>query len=395
MGEADPEKEVGDPTAGQSQPPSQQPQNLNKKQASLFWEALDLSCDKLFDEISIKVMLEPADETTRTHFTLLTHEELESCNTLVDPTTKVLPSEVFFTPSPDPQVVAPHNFLQGEVDGVEIGGIPTSQTTLSAHICSSPASGPAAAGVLSALSAGKVSNLGDADGTAGDASDILLGVAAAPGGDCTAPAPGLPADTATGDSLLEPAGSTTLEGVERGTTDQSGMKDLTPDSATLAAALVPYLRRSKRVEAMADVHTLHKVELLAAKRNLESKGTSFTSFSDSHILSNLGRIGINLGTSDVAVIKNLEVDRLVLCAKQNKVLPIASTIDSDDERDERLDVVLNHACGDLNENVLDTERDHILDLAPVQRKKKYNNAKIPKNGKLPKKPKTPSKIILK
>jgi hypothetical protein len=67
----------------------------------------------------------------------------------------------------------------------------------------------------------------------------------------------------------------------------------------LAAAAVPGLRRSKRVVAMADVHTLHKVELLAARRNLESKGTSFTSFSDSHILSNLGRIGINLGTSDV------------------------------------------------------------------------------------------------
>jgi hypothetical protein len=112
-------------------------------------------------------------------------------------------------------------------------------------------------------------------------------------------------------------------------------------------------------------------------------------------LSNLGRIGINLGTSDVAVIKNLEVDRLVLCAKQKKVLANASTVDSDDEQDERLDVVLSHACGDLNENMLDTEHDHILDLAPVQRKKKYNNAKNLKNDKLPKKPKTPSKIILK
>jgi hypothetical protein len=187
------------------------------------------------------------------------------------------------------------------------------------------------------------------------------------------------------------------EGVERGTADQSGEKDLTPDTATLAAAVVPStsLRRSKRVAAMADVHTLHKVELMASKRDLESKGTSFTSFLDSHILSNLGRIGFNLGTSDVAVIKNLEVDRLVLCAKQKKVLANASTVDPDDKQDERLDAVLSHACGDLNENMLDTERDHILDLAPVQRKKKYNNAKNPKNGKLPKKPKTPSKIILK
>jgi hypothetical protein len=50
---------------------------------------------------------------------------------------------------------------------------------------------------------------------------------------------------------------------------------------------------------------------------------------------------------------------------------------------------------DLNENVLDTEYDHIVDLAPVRRKKKYNNAKNPKHGKLPKKPKSPYKINLK
>jgi hypothetical protein len=119
---------------------------------------------------------------------------------------------------------------------------------------------------------------------------------------------------------LEIAEAATMEGMGRGAMEQSGEKQLTPDTAALAAALVPStsLRRSKRVAAMADVHTLHKVELMAAKRSLESKGTSFTSFSDSHILSNLGRIGINLGTSDVAVIKNLEVDRLVLCAKQKR-----------------------------------------------------------------------------
>jgi hypothetical protein len=328
MGEADPEKELGDPTAGQSQSPSQQPRNLNKKQASLFRESLDLACDKLFDEISIKVMLEPVDETSRKSYTPLTHEELESYNTLVDPTAKVLSSEVFFTSSPDPQVVAaPHNFLQREVDDVEIVGVPTSPTTSSSDICSSPASRPVAAGVLSALSAGGevgaggalgggaatcsltasietdattsiVSNMAAADGTAGVATGLVLDAANAPGGDCTASTLGLPAATATGDSLMEPVGTATMEGVERGTADQSGEKDLTPDAATLAAAVVPStsLRRSKRVAAMADVHTLHKVELLAAKRNLESKGTSFTSFSDSHILSNLGRIGINLGT---------------------------------------------------------------------------------------------------
>jgi hypothetical protein len=101
-----------------------------------------------------------------------------------------------------------------------------------------------------------------------------------------------------------------------------GEKDLAPDPVALAAAVVPStsLRRSKRVAAVVDLHTLHKVELMAAKKNLESKGISFSSFSDSQVLSNLGRIGINLGSSDVAVIKNLEVDRLVLCAKQKKLI---------------------------------------------------------------------------
>jgi hypothetical protein len=41
------------------------------------------------------------------------------------------------------------------------------------------------------------------------------------------------------------------------------------------------------------------------------------------------------------------------------------------------------------------ESDHIQDLSPLRRKKKYNNAKKLNTGKLPRKPKTPSKIILK
>jgi hypothetical protein len=151
MGEADPEKELGDPAAGQSRPPSQQPRNLNPKQASLFRDALDLAW--LFDEISIKVIIKHVDETYRKSYTLLFFTRRSTAK--VDSTAKVLPSSVFFTPSPESQVVAtPHNFLQSEVNGVEIFGVPTSPTTSSSDICSSPVSGPAAAGVLSALSAG-------------------------------------------------------------------------------------------------------------------------------------------------------------------------------------------------------------------------------------------------
>jgi hypothetical protein len=179
----------------------------------------------------------------------------------------------------------------------------------------------ASAGADDSATASFVSNEGAGIvGAADVAADTGLDVAGDPGSGCPALAAGLPAAIATGSSPLEIAEAATMEGMGRGAMEQSGEKQLTPDTAALAAALVPStsLRRSKRVAAMADVHTLHKVELMAAKRSLESKGTSFTSFSDSHILSNLGRIGINLGTSDVAVIKNLEVDRLVLCAKQKR-----------------------------------------------------------------------------
>lgn len=60
-------------------------------------------------------------------------------------------------------------------------------------------------------------------------------------------------------------------------------------SAEAAVVSTKHLRRSKRAAAVADMHTLHKVEMMAAKRNLESSGISFSSFSDSQVISNLGR----------------------------------------------------------------------------------------------------------
>jgi len=134
---------------------------------------------------------------------------------------------------------------------------------------------------------------------------------------------------------------------------------------------------------------------MALKKNLESSGTSFYNFPDSIIISNLGRIGINLASSDVVVIKNLVVDRLVLSANLKKPKSVGNNFASDDEREEQLEAVLDHICGNLNENVLDAENDQIIDLSPIHRKKKYNIAKNAKHGKLPKKPKTPSKIVIK
>jgi hypothetical protein len=151
------------------------------------------------------------------------------------------------------------------------------------------------------------------------------------------------------------------------------------------------LCRSSRNAGKADEHTLLKAERLAKKKNLE--GISFSSSSDSRIISNLGRLAINTNTSGVVRIKNLEVDRLVVCANNNKIN--ANDLISDDKREERLHEALNHAGGFLNESLFDAENDHILDLSPISRKKKFNNAKKQKTGNLPKKPKTPSKIIIK
>jgi hypothetical protein len=85
---------------------------------------------------------------------------------------------------------------------------------------------------------------------------------------------------------------------------------------------------------------------------------------------------------------------LVVCTNKNNNVN-ANDLLSDDERGERLQEVLNHAGGFLNESLFDAESDHILDLSPVSRKKKFNKTKTQKTGNLPKKPKTPSKIIIK
>ena len=140
---------------------------------------------------------------------------------------------------------------------------------------------------------------------------------------------------------------------------------------------------------------------MAAKKNLESPGTSFTSYPDSRIVLNLGRVGINLGSSDNVVkastvtIKNLEVDRFVVVANQKKSKLNSNNlqVESDVEREDRLDAILSHSRGILNENMQDTENDHIIDLSPVRRKKKYNTAKNPNKGGLPKNQKPLQKLF--
>ena len=111
----------------------------------------------------------------------------------------------------------------------------------------------------------------------------------------------------------------------------------------------------------------------------------------------------NVIKSSTIAIKNIEIDRLVVTTrkkvenKNKKNVKINSTSNitdfSDDEGEERLEAVLNHVCGDINEDSLEQEFDHIFsDLSPVPRKKKSTYATKIKIGKPPKKPRTPSKL---
>jgi hypothetical protein len=89
--------------------------------------------------------------------------------------------------------------------------------------------------------------------------------------------------------------------------DEGGIKDPNPP-----------LRRSNRSTARADEHTLMKTERMSKSRNLEFAGnsSSFLSFSNSRISSNMNNIGISLGRDDNVVspsivsIKNIKIDRI-------------------------------------------------------------------------------------
>ena len=113
----------------------------------------------------------------------------------------------------------------------------------------------------------------------------------------------------------------------------------------------------------------------------------------------------NVIKSSTIAIKNIEIDRLVVTTrkkvenKNKKNVKINSTSNitdfSDDEGEERLEAVLNHVSGDINEDSLEQNFDRVFSyLNHVPRKKKSNSVTKIKNGKPPKKPRTPSKLRL-
>ena len=149
---------------------------------------------------------------------------------------------------------------------------------------------------------------------------------------------------------------------------------------------------------------------MTATWNLEGN-QSFASFSDSRFSSNLDNITVSLGRDDNVIrssttaIKNIEIDRLVVTAKKKVENKYKSNVKnkstsnitdfSDEKGEERREAVLNHVCGDINEDSLEQEYDHVFnDLNPIPRKKKSTSATKIKNGKPPKNPRTPSKLCL-
>jgi hypothetical protein len=170
------------------------------------------------------------------------------------------------------------------------------------------------------------------------------------------------------------------------------------------------LRRSNRAQAKSDEHTLKKTTRMAEIRNLETPGNkSFVPFSNSRISSNLEKLGISLGRDDNVIrssaiaIKNIEIDRLVVTAnnkkqhkdsnKNNKGFPNITDY-SDEEREERLEMTLNHNCGDIcEESQKQDYKDILCDLKDVPRKSKSSSANKIKNGRPPKKPNTHPKSV--
>jgi hypothetical protein len=109
----------------------------------------------------------------------------------------------------------------------------------------------------------------------------------------------------------------------------------------------------------------------------------------------------NVVRSSTVAIKNIEIDRLVVTAKNkkqqkdnSKIFP--TIIDySDEERDEGLEATLNHIYGDINEETHEQNYEDVLcNLKVVPRKSNSSFANKIKNGKPLKKPNTPSKICL-
>jgi hypothetical protein len=318
MGDAvPPPKPQGDKgTKSTSSQPSLPQSEQSHKQATLLQEALDLASEQLFDEINIKVMAEK-DSVGWKRYSPLTDEKRRMYNAMVSPPVNPHP---FFSDEFEQAAVSHLSSVGGTSffcypestphhAEVEVRGVPT-------HI---PLGGGGSGGGCHAASARRrgghwcpsphrpgrgvrrrggraVSPCGWGDVSLSTPTEVTL-VAAGDTADETVVAAGDTAATTPERTVLPAKGDTAAASTEGAAVPIGDETELVTNVAPrrmVAPAPTPpgedaprMLRQSSRNVGKAEEHTLLKAERLAKKKNLE--GISFSSFSDSRIISNLGR----------------------------------------------------------------------------------------------------------
>jgi hypothetical protein len=170
-----------------------------------------------------------------------------------------------------------------------------------------------------------------------------------------------------------------------------------PPAAALTAAagikevLATPTRSSPRLAGAIEEHVMDRVKKRAALKNLEpvegkTSNSSFLSFSDVVVQSNLSNIGVTLGKNDSEVsdsimcLKTLEAKRLPPKLSNKEMGEQHNIALLDNEEDDDLDnITLGHLCGDLMEEVMDEDSDHLsCDFQAVFKKNKSKSSSTKK-----------------
>jgi hypothetical protein len=158
-------------------------------------------------------------------------------------------------------------------------------------------------------------------------------------------------------------------------------------AAGVKAVLATPTRSSPRLAGAFEEHVLDKARKRAALKNLEpmkgkNPSSSFLSFSDAVVQSSLNSIGVALGNRDSEVLdsirclKSIEAKRLPPTLSSKEMGDHRSIAVLDNEEDDDLDnITLGHLCGDLMEEVMDEDSDHLsCDFQAVFKKNKSKSS---------------------
>jgi hypothetical protein len=158
-------------------------------------------------------------------------------------------------------------------------------------------------------------------------------------------------------------------------------------AASIKEALTTPTRSSPRLAGALEEHVMDKARKRAALKNLEPiegniSNPSFPSFSDIVIHSELSKIGVSLGKNSSEIsdslkrLRSLEAKRLTSVSPSKAMENPRHIALLDDEEDEDLDnTTLGHLCGNLMDEVLDEDSDHLsCDFQVVFKKNKLQSS---------------------